>query len=251
VRVDDDVRDAVQQLAASDGVSVSEYVRDLLREQTMPLQQRQVHGDADAPESLRLIDRQVLSLLHRILGRLVPDQNGDEEGTREDQVEIAEILEHGYAGEYWRTVAGFATELSMRDSRRVIDILQLFRIATFSMDRLVREGVPVDADLRRALTFRGFDHNDALESQMARYTRHLMADGERWSELQPAIRENDGGNSHMPVLALYMRMLGEYRRIMDARSRSYDIDDYLLSLGELQALAAARVHPDGRGRRLT
>ena len=43
-----------------------------------------------------------------------------------------------------------------------------------------------------------------------------------------------------------MRMLAEYRRIMDSRGRGFHRDDYLLSLDELEQIAAARVHPSNR-----
>ena len=132
------------------------------------------------------------------------------------------------------------------DCDRVLDILDMFRVITFSIQRLEKDGTAVSEDLRFELEFQGFDHNDGLESHMASYVEHLMADG-RWGELQPQLKRNDDGNSHHQVLDTYMRMLAEHRRIKDGRGRGLRRDDYLLSLEELGQIAAARVHPSNRG----
>lgn len=246
VRVDDRVRDQLKVMADAGGVTLSEYVRDLLMEAVVPVRQTDArHGDEPAPESLRTIDRQVLSLLHRILARVLPEDANDVDGDREYQLMRAGILEDGFAGEYWWEVAGFRTELAKRDCDRVLDILQMFRIITFSIDRLAKDGVAVDGDLAFELEFWGFDHNDALEGHMAAYVRHLTQ-GDRWAELKPQIERHDNGNSHGLMLDIYMRMLGEYRRIMDGRQRGSGRRDYLLSLDELRQTADARVHPSNR-----
>ena len=72
---------------------------------------------------------------------------------------------------------------------------------------------------------------------MADYVKFLMRDGERWTELQPQLERNDRGNSHMPMLDTYLRMLSEFRRIMDSRKRGVRRLDYLLSLEELERIA--------------
>jgi hypothetical protein len=100
-------------------------------------------------------------------------------------------------------------------------------------------------ELSYALEFRGFDHNDGLEGHMASYVEHLMSDG-RWAELRSQLKHNDDGNSHHRVLDTYMRMLAEHRRIMGSRGRGFRRDDYLLSIDELEQIAAARVHPSHR-----
>jgi uncharacterized protein YfbU (UPF0304 family) len=173
-----------------------------------------------------------------------PDAS-DVDGDLAYQLERAKILEDGFAGEYWREVAGFSTELSKRDCDRVSDILQMFRIITFSIDHLQRDGTPLDEKLAFRLQFQGFDHNDALEGHMAAYVEHQMRD-DRWSELKPQVERNDDGNSHARMLDTYMRMLAEYRRVMDSRKRGFDRHEYLLTLDELQQIADARVHPSNR-----
>lgn len=246
IRVDDRVRDQLKELADDEGVTLSEYVRDLLMEAVVPVYEREVkHGEEPPAESMRIVDRQVLSLLHRILGRVLPEDANDVDGDRDYQLMRAEILEEGYTGAYWYETAGFSTELSKRDCDRVSDILQMFRIITYSIDHLAEEGSPVGDDLAFRLEFRGFDHNHALESHMASYVDFLMRD-DRWTELKPQLDRNDRGNSHAQMLNSYLRMLSEYRRIMDARERGFDRYDYLLSAAELAQISDARVHPTNR-----
>ncbi|OLT43324.1 hypothetical protein BJF86_00500 [Serinicoccus sp. CNJ-927] len=248
IRVDDRVRDQLRELADDEGVTLSEFVRDRLMEAVVPVfEAEEEHGDQAAPDSMRLADRQVLSMLHRILARVLPEDANDDDGDHEYQLMRARILEEGFTGEYWYEVAGFRTELSKRDCRRVIDILQMFRILTYSVSHLEKEGTPVDEDLARVLEFQGFDFNDSLEGHMDDYVKFQMRDGDRWTELQPQIERTDGGNSHFPMLETYMRMLAEYRRIMDSRDRgSLGRHDYLLSAEELQQIRDARIHPSRR-----
>lgn len=247
IRVDDRVRDQLKELADDQGVSLSEYVRDLAMEAVVPVYESKVEHGAEPPaESMRIADRQVLSLLHRILARVLPEDANDVDGDLEYQLMRAKVLEEGYTGEYWYETAGFSTELSKRDCDRVSDILQMFRIITFSIDHLAQEGSPISEKLAYQLTFQGFDHNDSLEGHMASYVDFLMRDGERWTELRPQLERNDNGNSHLRVLDTYMRMLAEYRRIMDSRERGFSRLDYLLSDDELEQIADARVHPSNR-----
>lgn len=247
IRVDDRVRDQLKELAEDQGVSLSEYVRDLLMEAVVPVYEQELeHGEEPPVESMRIADRQVLSLLHRILARVLPEDANDVDGDLEYQLMRASILEAGYTGEYWYETAGFSTELSKRDCERVKDILQMFRICAYSIDHLRKEGAKVDDQLVYELEFRGFDHNDSLEGHMASYVEFLMRDGRRWTELQPQIHRNDDGNSHSLMLDVYLRMLTEYRRIMDARKRGSDRLDYLLSEEELNQLSQARIHPSNR-----
>lgn len=247
VRVDDRIRDELRVMADGEGVTVSEYVRDLVMAAIVPgYEPDEVNGSETAPpDSMRIADRQVLSLLHRILARVLPEDNDDIDGDKAYQLERAQVIEAGFTGEYWREVAGFRPELSKRDCGRVLDILDMFRIITFSLRRLGRGEATVDEDLRYTLQFRGFDGNDGLESHMASYVEFLMSDG-RWAELQEQVDLNDGGNSHTLMLDTYMRMVAEHRRIKAGRDRGFNPEDYLLSLAELHQIAAARVHPSRR-----
>lgn len=247
IRVDDQVRDELKDIADAEGVTVSEYVRELVTAAIVPgYKPDEDHGDLPAPETMRIADRQVLSLLHRILARVLPKDNDDVDGDKDYQLARARVIEAGYTGEYWREVAGFNRELSKRDCGRVLDILDMFRIITFSIRRLEKDGTTVDKELSYKLEFRGFDGNDGLENHMAHYVEFLMSDG-RWAELHEQWYSNDEGNSHTLMLDTYMRMVAEHRRIKASRDRGFHREDYLLSPDELEQIAAARVHPSRRG----
>ncbi|WP_204742225.1 YfbU family protein [Glaciihabitans arcticus] len=245
--MDDYVRDALESRAQEEGVTLSEYVRELLREAVVPVWKRpaDTHGDEEAPESIDFMDRKVLSLLHRILARVLPEDANGEDGDLEYQLRRAHVLEQGYTGEYWMEAAGFATELSKQDSKRVSDILQMFRILSFSILQLNDEGTPLDDAVAERLAYRGFDFNHPLEEQMASYVQHLV-DDDKWSELKPFLDDHDGGNSHFPMLETYSRMLTVYRRVMETRERRHLSDAYKLSAEELQSIADERIHPSNR-----
>lgn len=248
VRLDDDTRDALQQRADAERATVSDFVRDLIREQVVSVRaDDDVTSEVPVPESLSVHDRRTLSLLHRILARVLPEEadDGNGDGDAAYQLERAEVLEKGFTQEYRVEFAGISTELSNRDCKRVMDILDMFRIARYSLTELEKAGTPGGEELVEDLRFWGFDHNDPLEGQMADYVRHLVAD-DRWSEQADFIDGPTGGNSHSPTLGRYLRMLAEYRRIRAGRPWSGRRDAYLLTADELTAVAAARTHPDNR-----
>lgn len=246
VRVEDRVRDQLQELADQSDLTLSELVRRMLLDAVAPPNEREPKpGEQPAQESMSIVDRQVLSLLHRILGRVLPEDANDVDGDHDYQLMRATILERGFTGEYGYETAGFMAELSKRDCDRVYDILDMFRVLTFSIEHLAEQGRDVGDELQYDLEFHGFDHNDALEGHMASYVDFLMGDG-RWAELKPQVERNDNGNSHVLMLDKYLRMLTEYRRIMADRERGQGRLDYLLSFDELQRVAAERVHPRNR-----
>ncbi|MFD2840558.1 hypothetical protein ACFSYH_08240 [Populibacterium corticicola] len=69
---------------------------------------------------------------------------------------------------------------------------------------------------------------------------------EQAPETMTLFKRHDGGNSHIPTLAWYSRLLAEYRRIMDARERGHTRESYLLSAAELRQVKDARTHPSTR-----
>lgn len=246
IRVEDRIRDQLKEVADAEGVTLSECVRDLVMAAIIPrYEPEDDHGDQPVPDSMRIADRQVLSMLHRILARVLPEDNDDVDGDAKYQLGRARVIESGFTGEYWREVAGFSAELSKRDCGRVLDILDMFRMITFSIRRLEEDGTTVSQELSHRLEFQGFDGNDGLESHMASYVEFLMSDG-RWAELRPQLERNDDGNSHYPALETYTRMLAEHRRIKASRDQGFHRESYLLSLGELEQIAAARIHPSHR-----
>jgi uncharacterized protein YfbU (UPF0304 family) len=245
IRLDDAIRDAVQRRAEEGSLTVSDFVRDLIREAVMDLREAD-DPDGYIPDTLSPKERHTFALLHRILARVLPeDENTDVDGDKAYQFQRAKVLEEGFTEEYWVEFSEISNELSRRDSQRVNDIFELFRITMDSIAHLRKEGIEVPEGLEDTLQFYGFDFNDNLESKMAAYVKHLVNDG-RWVEQSEFVNGPTGGNSHARLLDVYLRMLAEYRRIRSRRRPTLGIRDYLLSLEELEAIAAERVHPGNR-----
>ena len=247
IRLSDHEHAMLKQMAEGEGVTLSEFIRSTLGAITAPTygQKGSQNGDAPAPESIPLIDRQMLVLLHRILGLVVPEDAEELEETRADQQNRVTVLEQGFTGEYWKEVAGFRQELSTHDSLQLMEILDMFRVITNSRKQLNQEGGRLAPDVEYGLTFRGFDGNDPLEGHLADYTKFLLDEG-RWDELRDQFEELDRGNSHMPMLGAYRRMLNEYRGIMSTRRPGDLHARFNLSAEELIQIDRASTHPSRR-----
>jgi hypothetical protein len=199
-----------------------------------------VDEPASGPQSLTLFERELLRLQHQILEDLC-DVRGSE---REYHHQAIEILANGFTGEYGRLFMGLDPELAFRDCRLLWRILDMFRLVEPSFNRLSEVAkADIGEHANHLLSFRGFDHNDSLEGRFAAYAKFLVGSG-RWREQADAV-ELDGGNSHIPNLATYQRMLAVFEAIQDSRgddsSLSFEDRSYL-NVEELTAIYAASSH---------
>lgn len=240
LRLDDTTKEELEALARSRGQNLSDLIRSAL--DGLLLRNADLDRLDITPRSLTAVERQQLALLHRILARLVGNDN-DVDGDKEYQLKRAQVLEEGFVSEYATEFLGITPELSALDSRFVLDVLDLFSITTSSLKKLRMDGAAVDDALARALRFDGFDANDARESHMLAYAQHLFGEG-RWSDLLPDL--NDNGNSHRRMTEVYQRMLDEHAVIKAERARERGRHDAFLGAEELQRLSDARVHPSHR-----
>jgi len=242
VRIDDDTHEDLKRRAAASGVTLSEYIRNLISEEVVSLRDSSL-GDLEAPESISVVNRRLLANSFRALAN---SEEGEYE--RQGYLDAVKVFEDGLTGEYG-TALGLYGELSMRDCERVSDILEMFRIVTFSLKELEESGATVPEELIRDLRYRGFDFNDTLESRMAGYVEYIMREPGIYAELQPQLKATDGGNSHMQQLEIYLRMLNELRRIRESRKNERNFfDSWKLSLDDLQRIANAKIHPENRHR---
>jgi uncharacterized protein YfbU (UPF0304 family) len=244
VRIDDAVRDALQARADDERQTLSDFVRDRLQDAVFDFRDKESDREGLEPKSLTPMDRHTLALLHRILGRVLPKDANDVDGDEDYQLERAKVLERGFTKEYWVEFAGIRPELNARHSEFVMDVLDMFRIALYSVNHLREEGTVIDDSLRQALTFQGFDHNDRLENQMSDYVRFLVKD-EKWTEQEEFVLGRERGNSHHRMADVYSRMLTAYREAKQNRP-STGPKAYLLDEKDLAKIAAARIHPSNR-----
>lgn len=247
LRLDDQVKDHLEAVARARGTNLSDLVRSIVGDFLAPELREEWRYEAHVPSTLTAVDRQQLALLHRILARVLPEDENESDGDRAYQLERAQVLESGFVQQYGQEFAGIEPELSAQDCEFVIKVLEMFRRITFSVQKLEREGVAIPEDLTHQLSFRGFDLNDSRESKLRDYALYLVNE-DRWSELLPTFSDdNDRGNSHMPCAAMYARMLDVLDSMpFDDVSMRKARDRFFLDVEALQQVADGRVHPSRR-----
>lgn len=247
VRLDDRTYDELSRLAQARGESLSDLARGALE----PLLRRETGGGGrrpgEAPTSLTALERRQLSLLHRILARLVADDPNTDDGDPAYQLKRAEVLERGYVVEYADEFLSIEPELSRRESAFVMDVLDMFTRLEHSYSQLSaadRKSLGEHAQFR--LQFRGFDLNDRLEGRLYSYARHLIDEG-KWQMMAKYFTDaHDRGNSHGPTFDTYSRMLEEFLPIWKSKVQEMRPDGYDLSVEEIRRVVDAAVHPDNR-----
>jgi uncharacterized protein len=238
IRLDDDTREELEEIARTRGVTLSV----LLREQIDALLGRQVPMRDDVPHALSFQQRQMLEQQHEILALL----HEDEYESRYHHT-MAEVLREGYAGEYDRVFAAMQSEMSRAECKLLWDILDMFRVLSASVDRLsAADRASLGDDNEDRLRFGGFDLNDSREGRLLGYVRHLVGT-DRWTEIGPRLADiGDNGNSHSQRFPSYERMLTVYMPIHEDSARGkrgHSIDAWLLTVDELRQVAEAWTWP--------
>jgi len=161
-------------------------------------------------------------------------------------LDAAEVFHRGYAIEYSDVMIEVDVELTVKDAELVMDVLDMFTALQSSIGQLTAaERATLGEEALRRADFLGVDLNSAYESRLLSYARHLLAQ-ERWTNLAEYFdRQHESGNSHMPAVAVYQRMLAEFQPIWRRKLREMS-GDYLLTAGEIRAVTDARIHPDHR-----
>lgn len=234
LRVDDGVRDELERLAQARGKSVSELLRAAIADL---LGTRRELAREEAPRSMSMLDRRVLVMLHQILERVDPDE---ESGDHARQIRA---LERGFTDEYDFEFGGMEPELPLSECALVHDILEMYTVLEHSIGQLgERAEVELGAGARHVLEFSGFDLNHPRESRLLSYARHLIRT-ERWENMAWHFDDkHERGNSHMPRVEMYQRLLSAYRSIVERKSaEGLSIDAYRFTADDLRdVLAAAR-----------
>lgn len=234
LRLDDQVRDDLEQLARNQGVTLSE----LLRVTLMRLVGRDAGTPLHVPPSLEITQRHTFRLLHKLMAEVGPEDERDYHRRQ------AEVIEEGFTADYYSVFGGIVfPEMTKTDAELVYDLLDAFTVLESSLDKLDDdERAALGEGAEYALRFRGFDHNDSQELRLAGFAEHLIDDG-RWSSMAYHFdEEHEGGNSHMPTLSSYRRVLAAYKAVLHERKRTVsDLEAYRFDAEALrQVLAAAR-----------
>jgi len=247
IRIEDDLRDGLDALARARGQSVSDLLRDLIRQALGRSRGPAKKGRDDTPVSLSALDRYSLALHHQVLAALAraadDSDSYDDHGDVAHHEQMIEILERGFSAEYDRLFGGLYAEMTPRECALVRDILEMFMWTKRSVDGLTDEQrALLGDDLAGRLEFSGFDFNNTLEARLASYACYLTSHGE-WEEMATYFDDHhERGNSHWPMLARYQQMLLSWKPIWDTKTDSahaHRLGSYLLDVDELREIASA------------
>lgn len=212
IRLSDGLKDLIAEEAENNGQTQSDYLRQIIETHVGQIREEDFPRESSQELSLSIIERKNLALGYQLLlaarGDL-PDELYDAENVKN----TVEALENGYAGEYPRIFAGTEEDVTYEECKLVWDILDMFRVITYSIRKLGKDGWEntgvVNAE--HYGSFRGFDLQVDRESKLAGYVDFLVRTG-RWEEQEEFIATN-GGNSHSEMLPTYRPMLAAFKPI--------------------------------------
>nr|DAV88446.1 MAG TPA: YfbU domain protein [Caudoviricetes sp.] len=147
-----------------------------------------------------------------ILEKLSPEKH--------QYTELKDALSNGFTYHYNDLVDFFLdnNELSIEESRLVLDILEMYRGLIFSATKLGWENMG-------KVTFLGFDGNDSIEAKMRNYVRYLIEELGRYDEIKKF--SNMDYNSHSEMLPKYKRMLSLFNEI--PQQEKYSMNENVLN----------------------
>jgi len=251
VRMEDEDYEELLSIARSRGTTLSDLTRETLRKlREAGIDEAGDFRAREAPDSLSAVDRLQLSLLHRILARLVVGDPNTEDGDPAHQLTRAKVLESGWVSEYPDEFISIGPEVSRRETNFVMDVLEMFTRLEWSFEQLSEEErASLGSDAERRVQFPGFDFNDRREGRMASYARYLIDDG-RWESMAKYFDdEHDRGNSHGSMSDMYSRMLEVFQPIWRIRLEnfmSHKPGGSALTAEEIRRVTDAQIHPDNR-----
>jgi len=148
-------------------------------------------------------ERLVLSNQFKIMTSLFPEEK--------KYLEIKmEILEEGYEIHYGELADSFCEPMSEKDSRKVLDILDMYRALAFSIEELAKS--KKSKYYMKKVFFTVFDgNNETKEMVYVKFFIHKMG---RFEELKHP-GEYPDYNTHYPTLDQYTEMLIKWKNIGD------------------------------------
>ncbi|WP_298579903.1 YfbU family protein [uncultured Olegusella sp.] len=233
IRVTDDLKARLDSLAQESESTMSSVITEALNSITGI--GRTDYPEETAPYTINNTNRLILRN-QEVLLSLADDLDDDE---REQHRKNAIILEFGFTGEYPGVFASLRPEIPYSRTVELFDILDMFRVLRGSYERLSdEEKESVD---ERDISFRGFDYSSTEETALPGYVEYLFSDN-RYKELEePLMRFSDGGNSHIPIIDVYRRMLRCFKEVW----RPHLLAATSLKLEEIKKVVAASSYNSG------
>ncbi len=226
IRVPDELRERLENMARDSNSSMSAAITEVLRSATG--MGREDYPEDMSPVTLSSANRMILLNQERLLASV----DGIDDDERERHLRNAEILSDGYTGLYSEVFVELRPEVSSRLCDEVYDILDMFRVLRFSYEALSsEEKSQID---EHEISYQGFDFQRD-EGRLAELVNFIV-DKETYSELLPEIEKyTDDGNSHGPRQEVYERMLRCFKQVY----RKHLMSTTLLSLDEIKQVADA------------
>lgn len=245
VRLDDQTRESFDALARARELSASDLIRNLIDDALGRSPGSNNPADV-TPRSLTAVQRLALAHQHEILAHLTADPD-DADGGWEAKYHrrMVEALNRGFTPEYEDMFRQMQSEMTQHETSLVNDILEMFSTLQRTVEGLTPEQLAaVGEHADHAFRFRGFDFNDRHEARLASYARYLV-ETDRWDDMAKYFdRKHEHGNSHMPYLATYQRMLRVWRPIWDDKISNYGgPNSYLFTTEELRQILVAWPYP--------
>lgn len=233
IRVSDELKTRLDNLAQESEATMSSVIIEALNSVTGI--GRTDYPEETAPYAINNANRLILRNQELLLS--LNDALDDDQRTQHRQ--NAKILESGFTGEYHKVFAPLRPEIPYNRAVELFDILDMFRVLRSSYERLnEEERAAVD---EREISFCGFDYSNSEETALPGYVEYLFEDN-RYKELEePMMRFSDDGNSHMPIIEVYRRMLRCFRQVW----RPHLISATPLKLEEIKKVAAASAYNSG------
>lgn len=245
IRLDDHSRDQFDALARARGVTTSDLVRELIGQALGHDNFDGPRGDV-TPPSLSAVDRRRLAMQHEMLEILTADED-EPDGGWETQYHrrMVDVLNSGYTSEYYQTFQMIQPELTDRECSLVHDILEMFTRIEWSVEHLSdKDRASLGEHSDYALRFRGFDFNNSQEGRLASYAHFLIKDEKYESMAKCFDAQHEHGNSHMPTLATYQRMLSVWKPLWDKKIKSLGgTNNYRFTVGEMKDILAVWPYP--------
>ena len=151
-------------------------------------------------------ERLFLANQYKILEKLYPD-----EADYYEECRIA--IEEGYKLHYDWAAEFIRDELSEKDCREVLNILEMFSTIVSSYRKL-EDNTEIDESL---ICFPGFDGNKEEEVKRMSYVKYFIHTLKRYDELKHP-GEYPDYNTHWPMLEIYRKMLKKWNSFGEDKS---------------------------------
>jgi uncharacterized protein YfbU (UPF0304 family) len=213
ITLPDELESNVREHVMNEGYGgVSDFVRDAVRDKLNGQSYWQRFTAAIALENNKLL-------------KLAANERWNSE-------ELLVGLQEGYTSEYQNAEHIVrANGLDKEETQFVFDVLHMF-------DRLQLAAKEAkDEELAKEVLFEGFDGNGDIKKVL--FVEFLVNSG-RFTFVKP-LDQQASLNSHMPMNAIYRRMLDVFKDIEQSKGPGH-----ILSVANVKAVLAAQIHPENR-----